>query len=179
MLQCNNQSKSHQTADSVRLCDLLEIGANVDAPQLEKGMDLASEINTELAKYTSQIYAKGGPELPVDDAQEKLMELVIYGNKVPAVAEFLQQLFQSGAPVICGSVDPDGPDLSRKRNFRFHLDERVERVLHACRTGDFSSWRIRPIAPRGNAVKGVDSATDAWTADIQGGSRFAFPLLNY
>lgn len=142
-------------------------------------MDLVSEISTELAKYTSQIYAKGGQVLPVDEAQEKLMELVIYGNKVPAVAEFLQQLFQNGAPVICGTVDPDGPDLSRKRNFRFHLDERVERVLHACRAGDFTSWRIRPIAQRGNAVNGGDSAADVWTFDIQGGSRFSFPLLTY
>jgi hypothetical protein len=142
-------------------------------------MDLVSEINTELARYTSQIYAKGGQVLPVDEAQEKLMELVIYGNKVPAVAQFLQQLFQSGATVICGTVDPDGHDPSRKRNFRFHLDERVERVLHACRAGDFSSWSIRSVVQPGNAASGADRVAEAWSVGVQGGSRFSFPLLTY
>lgn len=168
-----------QTDEAIRLCYVRKKGAIVDAIQLENHVNLVSEISKELAKFTAQIYARGGPVLPVDEAQEKLVELVLYGNKVPAVAEFLQQLYQSGATVLCGTVDSDGANLLTKRHIRVHLDAQVEQVLHACRSGDFCSWRRQPIGQHGHDAKGIGSATDIWTVDIQQSSKFSFPLLTY
>lgn len=101
-------------------------------------MGIITEVSAELA--TSLAKLAGDKPMASDKAQDEFLELVIYGNKVPAVAKFLHQFFNSGAAVIHCALDPLWTESAMKKVFCYHLDKRVERVLAACRTGDFVSW---------------------------------------
>jgi len=51
-------------------------------------LDIIAEVNAELEESMARIRAAGEPVRQGDKAHDDFLELVIYGNKVPAVANF-------------------------------------------------------------------------------------------
>ena len=80
-----------------------------------------------------------------DKAHNKFLELVVYANKVPAVAERLQQIANLGAGIMLCDLDKAATAAAGKAVFHYHLHERADQLLLACRAGDFVNWSVDKV----------------------------------
>jgi len=97
--------------------------------------NIVAAVNAELAKSM----AKFVDESPMDSdkAQDEFLELVIYGNKVAEVADFLHKFYDSKTPVISCCLDPVMAERTMRKVFRYDFNERLKEALLACRAGYF------------------------------------------
>lgn len=77
--------------------------------------------------------AAGEPQHQGDKAHDEFLELVIYGNKVPAVANFLHEFYNASSGVIKVCVDPLMTSRAMREVFRYNLRESLKKTLLACR----------------------------------------------
>ena len=129
----------------VRLIDLLELLRKAGMSEVAPCDTVVSAVNDELAESMARIKAAGEPPRQGDQAHDDFLELIIYGNKVPAVADFLHQFFRSGAGVISVRIDPLVTDGAMSKVFRYDLEERLQKLLTAYRAGNFIDWNISPV----------------------------------
>jgi len=113
------------------LTDVLAVMGEADA------MAIVTEVNIELAESMARINAAGEPTRQGDSAHDSFLELVIYGNKVAAVADFLHKFYDSGSGVIRVSLDPLVTERAMREVFRYDLAESMKEALFACRAGYF------------------------------------------
>jgi hypothetical protein len=97
---------------------------------------IAGRVNAELAESMVRIQAAGEPLRQGNQAHDKFLEFVIYGNKVPAVADLLHRFYDSGTGVINVRLDPLMTKRAMREVFRYDLNELLKKVLLACRAGD-------------------------------------------
>ena len=88
------------------------------------------------------IHAAGEPPRQGEKARDDFLELIIYGDKVPAVADFLHQFFRSGAGVIKIRLDPLMTSRTMREVFRYDLEESLQKPLAAYRAGNFVDWNV-------------------------------------
>jgi hypothetical protein len=99
--------------------------------------DVIAEVNKELAESMSRISAAGEQPHQADQAHDEFLELVIYGNKVPAVANFLHEFYNSGSGVIKVCIDPLMTSGAVGKVFRYDLAESLKKALLTYRAGYF------------------------------------------
>ena len=100
--------------------------------------DICAEVNARLAECMTRILANGGDEpMASDAAQDEFLELVICGNKLPAVANFLHEFYDSGAPVISCRIDSLVTEGAVSEVFCYDFAEPLKKALFACRAGYF------------------------------------------
>ena len=100
--------------------------------------EIRTKVNTNLAASMLRIAAADdGPPMASDAAQDEFLELVIYGNEVPAVADFLRQFYDSGKAVIHCRWDSLMTEGAVSKVLRYDFDERLKEALLACRAGYF------------------------------------------
>ena len=122
----------------------------IGASRLTAGLDIVTEVNTELAESIAQMHAAGEPTRQGDTAHDEFLELVICGNKVPAVADFLHQVFRFGAGVIDVRVDPHMTSRAMREVFRYDLEGSLQKLLAACRAGNFVAWIMALVEIHGD-----------------------------
>ena len=99
--------------------------------------DVFAKVRNKLAASMARIAADPGPPMASDKAQDEFLELVIYGNEVPAVADFLHKFYDSGTPVISCRFDVLVAGGAVGEVFRYDFAEPLKKALFACRAGYF------------------------------------------
>ena len=99
---------------------------------------IRTKVNRKLTASMARILAADdGPPRAGDKALDEFLELVIYGNEVPAVANFLHEFYNSGSGVIRLTPNVLVAEGTVGEVFRHDFDESLKKCLLACRAGYF------------------------------------------
>jgi hypothetical protein len=83
--------------------------------------------------------------MPSDIPQRELLELVIYAEEVPAVAERLKQFLNIGAAIMICDADEIATAAAGKTIFSYHIEDTMKRLLLACRAGNFIDGDLQNV----------------------------------
>ena len=88
----------------------------------------------------------GDKLLPSTYAIQENLELVLYAERIPAVAMILKAFFKTGVGILVTNRDPVTlAEWAGNTPFRYDLENSVKRLLLACRAGEWVSWDASKI----------------------------------
>jgi len=123
------------------------IQENITLEMLKAGRDLAtvelviSEVNAEMAANP-----KLDKVLPSSQAIQENLELVLYANRVPAVARLFQQFFELGIGILASHTNlVPTAEGTVNETLGYHLEDSVKRLLLACRAGEWVRWDVGKV----------------------------------
>jgi hypothetical protein len=125
------------------------IQENITLGMLEAGSDpvkvatIISEVNAEMAASPT---TKPDKILPTSQAMKENLELVLYANRVPAVARLFQQFFERGIGILVSHTNLVATaEGTVNETLGYHLEDSIKRLLLACRAGEWVCWDVGKV----------------------------------
>lgn len=101
---------------------------------LQEADAICAKVNKKTEASRARILAADdGPPRPGDKVRDEFLELVIYRNEIPAVANFLHEFYNSGSGVIGLAPNVFVAEGTASEVFRHDSGERLKKCLLASR----------------------------------------------
>jgi hypothetical protein len=111
-------------------------------PRSTQELNIVAKVSSKLAESMVPTGDSREPPRQSDKARDDFLELIIYGNKAPAVADFFHQFFRAGAGVITFRIDPLMTNQAIREFFRYNLEESLQKLLAAFRARNWVNWNV-------------------------------------